>query len=629
VSRSLVARNSASVPSHRRGLTRKEKVLANARSRFHEVGVVYAKKHGEAKAKKLVANFERASVDYAFGCLFLFGVNPLDWQTRYHTDGLGRYRLCIGRTPNGGGKTTGYALDEMYEGFQRLYADPLWGQYRMFHFAPVEAQALETKTKIDEILEGRSREQAYIDDNGEPQFRTCIASRWIEAIKVNGHEGFSFFNDSAILEFAPTAFMGKAKDGTDPKSIRLDEARHEINLTYLIDRMWLPRFLRVPGGRLDIRYTGLDASPELEYLKDRALRMMKRLGTRSPWYAYVSKGELRELNPTIRQEDVDLVEEGVSNKYVLRQILRGEDIQPAGAKFNLGAVKAAFNTEDEPAWLSRLTGLRKRVEARCERCRKQEDGHPEGHLMIGALDPASSAVDGDSIVFTAWDLDGPKVACEVVYLYEVERTGEKDGPETIQKVADHMEDLSEEINGPVGYDRKSALGHALKDLLVDVGGEIMEIHWDSREAKVEDLDLLKHLIDRGQWACPFQPKMNSQLKIYTSINDKKIAQDFVMVQVVAARVAWPYLPDFVTDPETLKEIARAQREATQYDGGTEWGPHADFGFSEMPDGLGAASGSRVEEAPTRVRTPLRAPSPAAVRDRSDPMAPQRGIARGN
>jgi hypothetical protein len=608
MSRSLTARNSAAVPSHRRGFTTVQKVRAAARDRWMEVGRVYARKHGEKKALALVSGLRRSESDFAYGCRFLWRIDPLVWQTTYETEGLDKHRLCIARLMNGGGKTTGYALTQLMRGFFRKGALPTWRLYRMFHFAPVEAQALETKVKIDEILKGLAREQiATIDGSIRPPF----GARFVEEMGLNGHDGFSFFNGSATLEFAPTAFMGMAKDGTDPMYIALDEARHERNLTYLIDRIWLPRFLRAPESRLDIRYTPLDASPDLEYIKDRAQR-----GHRY-WWAWVATGDLREINPTIRREDQEMVEGSVSDKHVLLQIIRGQDIQPPGAKFSLGAVKAMFTTLDEPEWLGQLEGLRARVEGRCPRCRSRQDGHPEDHMMVAALDPASSAVDGDSIVFEAWDIDGPNKPCEVVYLYEVERTGEKDGPETIQKVAEHFKALAREIRGPVGYDRKSALGHALKDHLVDLeeeGVEIVEVAWDTREAKIEDIDLVKALIEGAHLISPFHPKLNAQFRIYTQLNDKKIAQDFVMVTVVVARVAWPYLPDFVTDPAELAKVEQAQEEATPYDMGDNWGPHADFGFSgTMPDGYGTPSrdGLEMDSSPVRSQdgpTGLAAPS---------------------
>lgn len=585
--KSLVAKNTHGVPKARRGMTRRDKLLLASKQRWHAVATVYAKRHGEERARALEQSLIWSERSFAYGCLFLFGVEPFPWQIeawQLHE----RNRLVIKRLMNGGGKTTGFALRYLYAGFMRSFVRAMWGQYRMFHFAPREEQALEVKVKIDEILAGRAREQMYEGADGEVATRPCFASRWIRPMKFGDHEGYSFFDNGATLEFVPTAFMGMSKDGTDPMWIGLDEARHEQHLTHLVTRIWLPRFLRV-GGHLDIDYTPLDSSPELENL----LEMAKV--TRG-WSTYVAEKSLRELNPSIRKEDEDLVRDTLQAlaPELIDQVLGGKAVQPSGAKFAAGPVKAMFTTAATPKDFSQLDGLRARVESRCSKCVNQQMGHPESHLMIAALDPASSAPEGDEIVYQAWDLEPEWGGIEIVYQYTVQRTGAVDGPETIGKVAAHACALAREIKGAIGIDRKSALGHNVKDEMVRIDSdiELVEVHWDSREDKDEDLDKVKALIEGLHIRSPFHNKMKIQLLTYTR-DDRKIAQDYVMVMAVAAHVAWPYLPDWMTTVAERAEIVKSQKETTVYDGGDQWGPHADFGQMLVLDG--SPSPNRVEE----------------------------------
>jgi hypothetical protein len=574
VAKSLVAKNTHAL--RRRGLTSAQKVLATSVQRWHKVAGIYAKTHGDERGRLLEQSLIWSERSFTYGCMFLFGVKPLDWQARIWENHK-RTRLSIARLMNGGGKTTGKALRRLYAGFFRSFAPPLWGQYRMFQFAPQEAQALETKVKIDEILAGRAREQMYIDKaTGETKIRRCFAERWIKREKINGHEGFSFFDGGATLEFVPTAYMGMGKDGTDPMWIDLDEARHEDHLTYLVTRMWLPRFLRV-AGHLDIDYTPLDASPELEAL----LEMAK---VSKFWSTFVADQSLRELNPTIRKEDEDLVRETLSSlaPEAIEQVLGGKAIQPAGAKFSMGSVKSMFTGVTTPPDIKQLDGLRARIEGRCPKCEARTDGHPEEHLVVGALDPASSATDGDAIVYEVWDLDAPSGSIEVVYIYEVLRTGEPDGPETIGKVAEHACAVAREIRGPFGIDGKSALGHAVQDEMVriDPDVELVVVRWDTREEKDEDLDKVKSLIEGRHLSSPFHHRMKIQLLGYVR-EDRKIAQDYVMVMAVAAHVAWPFLPDYITTAAERAETAKNNEESTPYDGGAQWAPDTDFGIG-MP-----------------------------------------------
>jgi len=585
--KSLVAKNTHGVRQAHRGLTKKQKLLASSKERWHGVALAYARKHGEAKGRQLEQSLIWSEQSFEYGCLFLFGVQPFPWQVeawKLHQDS----RLVIKRLMNGGGKTTGFTLRYLYGGFMRSFARALHGQYRMFHFAPREEQALEVKIKFDEILAGRAREQMYELPDGTVKTRPCFASRWITPVKFGDHEGFSFFNGGATLEFVSTAYMGMSKDGTDPMWIGLDEARHEQHLTHLVTRIWLPRYLRT-AGHLDIDYTPLDSSPELENL----LEMAKV--TRG-WSTYIVEKSLREINPSIRKEDEDLVRgtlEALAPELI-DQVLHGRAVQPSGAKFAAGPVKAMFTTATTPRDFSQLAGLRARVESNCKRCVNKEMGHPEEHLMIGLLDPASSAPEGDEIVYQAWDLDAEWGGIDVVYQYSVQRTGAVDGPETIGKIAEHACAVAREIHGPFGVDRKSALGHNVKDEMVRVDPdiELVEVAWNTREEKDEDLDKLKALIEGQHIRSPFHHRMKIQLLTYIR-EDRKIAQDYVMVMAVGAHVAWPYLPDWITTIAEREETARAQKEVTPYDGSDQWGPHADFGFSEMFSGDGTTSGDRM------------------------------------
>ena len=566
--KSLVAKNAHGMRGSHSTNTRKAKILAANRSKWIEVGKAYAKEidprtdrpRGEEQGALLTQALIYSEQDYSYGCKFLFGVQPFPWQRQFN-DGLDAKRLGIVRLPNAGGKTTDFTLRYLYRGFFRVGADPMWGQYRMFHFTPQESQGMETKIKIDEILGSRAREQAYEDTDGNVHFRRCFAARWIKQQKFQNHEGFTFFNGGSTLEFAPTAFMGMGKDGTDPMFIGLDEARHERNLTHLVQRIWIPRFLRTPGSRLAIEYTPMEASPELEMLLEHAQASHN-------WYALVPQGGLRKVNKTLHEADIKLAEEEL-DPQTLKMVTKGEAIQPRNAKFNMGAVKASFVGTEEPPYLSRLTGLRRRVEARCSRCVRGLEGHPADHMMLAFLDPASSATDGDSIVFEAWDIDAepPHKPIVVEFLYEVQRTGAKDGPETIQKVGAFAKALAREIRGPFGYDAKSALGHNVADHIVeleDEGVEVVEVRWNSEEEKDRALDKVGALLDGGYIEQPFHRKRRSQLISYVR-KDRHIAQDFVMVMAVGAEVAWPYLPDFITDPDTEKKYKKAIEHTTVYD----------------------------------------------------------------
>jgi hypothetical protein len=177
---------------------------------------------------------------------------------------------------------------------------------------------------------------------------------------------------------------------------------------------------------------------------------------------------------------------------------------------------------------------------------------------------------------------------------------------------------------------------------IDPDVELVEVHWDTREEKDEDLDKLKALIEGQHIHSPFHHKLKIQLLTYVRL-DNKIAQDYVMVMAVGAHVAWPYLPDWMTTVAEREETARSQREATIFDGGTDWGPHADFGYSEVLAGDGTsprdsdaslAPGERSEERdadrPSQVR--VRGGAAVPARHRPSPvLSPQRlkgGIARG-
>lgn len=586
MARSLIARNPYGVPNHRRGATSKEKVLAASRSRWALVGDVYAKRYGREQGSKLTEALVRSEHDFVFGCTFLFGVRPLQWQADMWNDGLCKYRLNVARMMNGGGKTTGMGLFELYAGFMHSWAARTWGQYRMLHFAPQESNSLETHIKITEILENRAREQKWIDHEADcperkqgnhaececpVKTRKAFARRWIKPTKIGKHEAFSFFDGRATLEFVTTAYRGKGKDGTDPMFITFDEARHEQYLTHLVDRIFLPRFLRTPGSRLYIPYTPLEASPELEELLDRGLDPTNRR-----WYGVVVK-DIREANPTLRDEDIDLVTAELG-RNVREQVLSGEATQPAGAKFTLGAVKAMFEGSSEPDWLSDMTGLRKRVEGRCEKCLKRTEGHPEEHLMASSLDPASSAEGGDDIVFMAADLDPPcGHALRIEYIESIERTGAAKGPETLPNVAKHLQRLALEIAspagiGPTGYDRKSAIGHGVKDHMAEFDGDIVEVAHDTSGEKDEAVDLVQWLIEHGEVCSPYCRKLRVQLSNYVRHNDRKLIQDHVMTLVYLCQVAQPYLPvDLVEAFETRDRAAVTVEEARQQEAGETYG----------------------------------------------------------
>jgi hypothetical protein len=199
--------------------------------------------------------------------------------------------------------------------------------------------------------------------------------------------------------------------------------------------------------------------------------------------------------------------------------------------------------------------------------------------MIGALDPASSSDVADDIVFTVWDLepywdgrlynDPETPIC--VYIKQAEPGTEEC---LIQNVAKHLAAIAEEIEGPCGYDLNSALGHNVQDLLIDFEGEFIGIDKHTREDKLKAVDFLSGLVDQGWWRSYFHARTKAQMLAWQP-NDKRIRQDHLMVQVVAAEVAKPDLPDFITNPEQAREIDDAQKKATGYEGfGTEaaWGP---------------------------------------------------------
>lgn len=245
--------------------------------------------------------------------------------------------------------------------------------------------------------------------------------------------------------------------------------------------------------------------------------------------------------------------------------------------------------------------------------------------MVSALDPASSAPDGDSIVFMAWDIDAeaPRKPITLEYLHEVQRTGEKDGPETIQKVADHAKAVAREIRGPFGYDAKSALGHNVADHLVeleDEGVEVIEVRWNSEEEKDKALDLVGALMDGGNIESPFHRKLRMQLLTYIR-RDRHIAQDYVMTMAVAAHVAWPYLPDFITDPETEKAYEKAMEQSSVYDAGATFGLE---GFEAYgPSMYGGPDPAFMETTPRATVIHLEAADKVIARG----FKVQRGIAR--
>jgi hypothetical protein len=544
-------------------------MLATAKvSHFYEEQIerITRRKLGRELGKEFFEGWHRSATDYEFGLRFLWGVKLLPWQRDelfkpfFQDDPVA---ITVGRMGNSGGKTTSFT--QLYLGgcSARWWADPSWGLYRAIHFGPKESHALETKVKIDEFIRGRAREQ-WDDERGE--FRPAPMRYFVQATKFGPHHGYEFFpvhikgkpdQDfvSATLSFMPTAGKGESGDGTDPMIMGLDEGRHERNLMHIFYRIWVIRTLRTPGAKIYIPYTSLEASPDLEAIKAQA-----EADTSGDFHEFDVELS-RRTNPTIRKVDLERVMR-ILPKHIREQVRTGKASQPMGARFSAHAVAAAFDPPPEPAIHSKLEGLRDRVIKRCPKCAigiakpgaAESEGHPRTHLMVGALDPASSAPGADDTVFKVWDVDAPGTTLRPRRIVETVLTITCEPGTKIQEVARIMASISREVKGPVGYDRKSALGHNIEDLVVDLDpdGEYVPVAFNTHDEKLRAVDFFRALVEGELWSSAFHHSTRLQMLNYV-INDRHLMTDHLMCEVIAAQVSMPYLPIFQMPDGSLEK----------------------------------------------------------------------------
>jgi len=212
--------------------------------------------------------------------------------------------------------------------------------------------------------------------------------------------------------------------------------------------------------------------------------------------------------------------------------------------------------------------------ARCLRCQAKFSGdmsdalvRSHNHLLIAGVDPASSAKGADWTVFKVWDLDPPQGVAETVYTFTMDP-----GPR-IQEVAAQMAAVGREIQGPVGYDRKSGIGHALEDVVIEMAPdiEIVGVGFDSREEKVRDVDFLKALVEGGFWRSHFHHQTKTQMMNW-QVEDRAMVQDHLMCEVICGKVAQPYLtfyqrPDGSIEEHREPETGSDEGRYSGYDGG--------------------------------------------------------------
>jgi len=521
------------------------------------------RKFGAALEREFMNGWQRARTDAEFAARFLLGVNLLDWQKAHIFDAFDAGAITsIGRGSNAIGKTTGFSIFYLLGCSTRRWARPEWGLYRAIHFTPLRDQGKETSIKINEMLRGRAREQW---DEKKSEFRPAPLRHFVRALKIGQNEGYEFFADhdrknpekdfvSATLTLMPTAGKGESGEGSDPMLIGLDEGRHERNLVHIYYRIWVPRALRVES-KIFIPYTSLEASMELESIKHQAEQ--DSAGDFHHFDLDISE------NPTLDRAHVQSVMR-ILPKHIREQVRTGKASQPLGARFSARAVADAYAPPPELAESSQIEGLRERTLARCWKCVAQRKGKSDDplvthhqHLLIGGVDPASSAKGADWTVFKVWDLDPPVGVAETVYTYTMDP-----GPR-IQEVAAHFALVGREIQGPVAADRKSGIGHALEDVVVELAPDVeyVGVGFDTREEKNRDVDFLKALVDGGHWRSHFHHQTKTQMMNW-QIEDRQMVQDHLMCEVICAKVAQPYLT-FYQRPDGTIEDHRAPESGSE------------------------------------------------------------------
>jgi hypothetical protein len=569
----------------RRGSKRKSEDSFIDNARWVELEHAFQKVYSRDTGKELAALLRAGEHDFPLFCEVFLGVEPLPWQVATQEQGLDLAPYVTAMLPNAGGKTVSFELFYCHAITYRSWAAPYWGTYWALHHGPKEAHALQVKQKIDAMLRGEAREQAFKDSTGWHQ-RPCLLKPFVQAAKHDKglHEGFDFFGGAGMLTFRGTAQQAESTDGTDPMFIGMDEVRHEMYLTQIVESIFLPRALRAPGMRMYLPFTPLDASVEAVALHERGMR------GHPDWRSL--NMDLATANPTVAEEEKTRLMRNVNRRKVI-QILGGKPIQPVGARFSREAVDAAFDGTETPEWLGFLGDgvcdcasciakmderepnrpLYVRVVARCETCWSGNLHISTGekdHPMIAGIDLATSAA-SDSIVATVWDLWPPRrnagVQAECVYLEEIE-------PGTrIQEVAKHAVALSQAIKGPVYFDAKGPLGKSIEDLSYAEDADLVAHRWNTADQKDRDLAYFRLMVDKGAWRCPFHLSTKSQMTHYVR-DDKRIATDFLMAQVVAAHGARYYLPDMTELYERSKQPSAIQREmkAAAYEEPDQDGP---------------------------------------------------------
>lgn len=520
---------------------KRESLISSAVWRDLEKAAI--KVYGRDSGKRFVADVRRGEYDFAFASEKLLGVKPLAWQTLVW-DALATHRYCTVMFPNGAGKTTALSLYYSLAGMYRTWADEGWGEYRMIHLAPQEAQSLQVEQKMRAIWMGEAREQKYRIAGGWA-FRPNLFAPFYEPKKQDKfqHMGFEWNGGSSAMVFRPSTFKAKGTDGTDPAFIGYDELRHEQNFDEILNTIILPRFIRVPFGRLFLPFTPLEASVDLVAAYNRGLDPAEQ----GDWFSL--NLTLGDANPGLNEEAVARAKRNINKRYH-EMVFSGKPIQPSKAKFNQASVDACYEVSGkEPDWLDDLVGVRERICARCVKCQQPEAYPKHEHLSIGYMDCASSA-GWDATVATVWDLeppDFPKHWAWVEYIEELE-------PGTpIQHVAAHVAKMSKIIHGPVGYDRKGPLGHAVKDLLVDLEGEDVETVEDANDtmaAKDEKLDYYGGLLDLRKVWSPHHLRTKSQTMNYER-KDHNLHTDYLFAQVGCAWIARDFMPDL--------EVAKTRR----------------------------------------------------------------------
>ena len=529
--------------------------MTQTAAHYYEDGIerIVRRKMGSLPlTREFMAAWERSRNDVEFAALFLLGMKFLPWQRNEMFDAFDRGVVCsIGRLSNAGGKTVSFTLLYGIGCGTRRWASPQWGLYRAIHFTPLRDMGAETKIKLDETLRNRAREQ-FDEKTGE--FRPAMIRHFMVPKKFGQHYGYEFFAGkkgkedflSATLTLMPTAGKGESGEGSDPMLIGLDEGRHERNLVHIFYRIWVPRALRVET-KIYIPYTSMEASPDLESIKHQAEQ-----DTDGDFHSFDL--DLENANPTLDKQQVARVLR-ILPKHIREQVRTGKASQPLAARFSARAIAQAYGPPPEPPVFSILEGLRERMLRRCWKCQQQRAGdlteaavRLHQHLLIGGCDPASSAKGADHTVFKVWDLDPPKGVAETVYTYTMEP-----GPR-IQEVRDHLVLVGREIEGPMGYDRKSAIGHALEDMVVEAADdvEIVPVGWDTREDKMRDTDFFKALVEGAHWSSSYHHATKTQM-LNWQIEDRAMVQDHLMCEVICAKVAQPYLSFYVAPNGTLEE----------------------------------------------------------------------------